>query len=61
MIGLFFEKIGFENNLIFLYILKAEFSKFFEQVVIHKVCHIKRAFPTQFLNGSRINMTDDQV
>ena len=61
VIILLFEEIGLENKLIFLYILKTKSRKLFKKFVVHKICHIKRAFSSQFFNGSRIHVANDQV
>lgn len=34
---LFFEKVRFENNLIFLYLMDAECLQFFIQIMVHEV------------------------
>ncbi len=59
--SLFFEKVRFENNLIFLYFMDAECLQSFIQVMEHEVSQVKRALPAEFFNGRGVDMAEGQV
>lgn len=58
---LFFEKVRFQNDLIFLYFMDAECIQPFVQVVVHEISQVKRAFSAKPFNRGGINMAEGKV
>ena len=58
---LFFEKVRFQDDLIFLYFMDAESIQLFIQVMVHEISQVKGAFPAEFFDRGGIDMAEGQI